>query len=128
MIFFSNFKFVQKYHIINSAKHQSLICAIQFFVRTKSCIFIIYVNLILKTFRSMKNVFNHLLAALCLVDLLVISTNIVFSLKILLEKPYPTFLSAIGKNRHYKKLIHVKSKTISYWYGKLLWLISYPFW
>ena len=76
----------------------------------------------------MKNVFNHLLAALCLVDLLVISTNIVFSLKILLEKPYPTFLSAIGKNRHYKKLIHVKSKTISYWYGKLLWLISYPFW
>ena len=28
--FVSSFKFVQKYHIINSAKHQSLICAIQF--------------------------------------------------------------------------------------------------
>ena len=48
-------------------------------------------------FRSMRNVFNHLLAVLCLVDLIVIVTNIVFSLKTLLGKQCPPLIASVGK-------------------------------
>ena len=45
----------------------------------------------------MKNVFNHLLAVLCLVDLLVILTNIIHSLKTLSGKPTPSVFLTIGQ-------------------------------
>ena len=45
----------------------------------------------------MRNVFNHLLAVLCLVDLIVIVTNIVFSLKTLLGKQCPPLIASVGK-------------------------------
>ena len=45
----------------------------------------------------MKNVFNHLLAVLCLVDLLVILTNIIHSLKTLSGKPTPELFLTIGQ-------------------------------
>ena len=45
----------------------------------------------------MKNVFNHLLAVLCLFDLLVILTNIIHSLKTLCGKPTPEAFLTIGQ-------------------------------
>ena len=45
----------------------------------------------------MKNVFNHLLAVLCLADLLVILTNIIHALKTVSGKPYPSLFLTIGQ-------------------------------
>ena len=47
-------------------------------------------------FSSMKNVFNHLLAVLCLVDLLVILTNMIHSVKTMTNRPAPDILLSIG--------------------------------